>query len=81
MVSVVNTAVDERLVLFFTVIVTVFDREAISMVDIYLGNPVVKSTIHSTDTHGTSEVVFGMSTLTGHLFRSTNQRFCLATTV
>ena len=30
------------------------------MVDMHLGNPVVKSTVHSTDTHGSTEVVFGI---------------------
>ena len=60
MASVVNTAVDERFGLFSAAVITASDREAISMVDMHLGNPVVKSTIHSTDTHGTSEVVFGM---------------------
>ena len=60
MASVVNTAVDERFALFSAAVVTASDREAISMVDMHLGNPVVKSTIHSTDTHGTSEVVFGI---------------------
>ena len=60
MASVVNTAVDERFALFSSAVVTASDREAISMVDMHLGNPVVKSTIHSTDTHGTSEVVFGI---------------------
>ncbi|MBC7407401.1 MAG: Tn3 family transposase, partial [Arcicella sp.] len=40
-------------------------REAVSMVDMHLNNPVIKSTIHSTDTHGSTEVVFGMMHLLG----------------
>lgn len=27
----------------------------------HLGNPVIKSTIHSTDTHGGTEVIFGIT--------------------
>ena len=30
------------------------------MVAMHLGNPVVKSTVHSTDTHGSTEVVSGI---------------------
>lgn len=48
-------------------------REAVSMVDMYSGgvplnNPIVKSTIHSIDTHGSTEVVFGMMHLLGVFF-------------
>jgi TnpA family transposase len=58
--SSINTAVDERFALFYSSVITAADREAVSMIDMHLGNPVVKSTIHSTDTHGTSEPVFGI---------------------
>ena len=57
---VVNTAVDEKSSLFFSTVVTASDREAINVIDMHLGNPVIKSTIHSTDTHGSTEVVFAM---------------------
>ena len=43
------------------------------MIDMYsdgvpLNNPIVKSTIHSTDTHGSTEVIFGMMHLLGVFF-------------
>lgn len=58
--AVANTAVDERFALFYATVVVASAREAVSMVDMHLGNPVIKSTIHSTDTHGSTEIVFGM---------------------
>ena len=68
-----NTAVDERFGMFYATVIVASAREAVSMVDIYSGgvllnNPVVKSTIHSTDTHGSTEVVFGMMHLLGVFF-------------
>lgn len=66
--SVANTAVDERFALFYSTVVVASAREAVSMVDMHLGNPVVKSTIHSTDTHGSTEVVFGMMHMLGIFF-------------
>ena len=48
--------------------ITASEREAISMIDLLLGNPVVKSTIHSTDTHGSTEVIFGIMQLLGIYF-------------
>ena len=46
--SSINTAVDERFVLFYSAVITAADREAVNMIDMHLGSPVVKSTIHST---------------------------------
>jgi TnpA family transposase len=66
--SVANTAVDERFALFYSTVVVASAREAVSMVDMHLGNPVVKSTIHSTDTHGSTEIVFGMMHMLGIYF-------------
>lgn len=56
----VNTGIDDRFALFHTSVVSAAEREAPYMIDIHLNNPVVKSTIHSTDTHGFSEAVFGI---------------------
>lgn len=56
----VNTGIDDRFALFHTSVVSAAEREAPYMIDIHLHNPVVKSTIHSTDTHGFSEAVFGI---------------------
>jgi hypothetical protein len=71
--SVANTAVDERFAMFYATVIVASAREAVSMVDMYSGgvpfnNPVIKSTIHSTDTHGSTEVVFGMMHLLGVFF-------------
>ena len=63
--AVVNTAIDERFAIFSSAVITASEREAISMIDLLLGNPVVKSTIHSTDTHGSTEVIFGIMQLLG----------------
>ena len=46
--------------MFYSAVITTADREAVNKVEMHLGNPVVKSTIHSTDTHGSSEAVFGV---------------------
>ena len=64
----VNTAIDERFAIFSSAVITASEREAISMIDLLLGNPVVKSTIHSTDTHGSTEVIFGIMQLLGIYF-------------
>jgi TnpA family transposase len=66
--SVANTAVDERFAMFYATVIVASAREAVSMVDMHLNNPVIKSTIHSTDTHGSTEVVFGMMHLLGVFF-------------
>ena len=65
---VVNSAVDERSALFFSTVITASDREAINVIDMHLGNPIIKSTMHSTDTHGSTEVVFAMMNMLGISF-------------
>jgi len=65
--------VDERFAMFYATVIVASAREAVSMVDMYSGgdplnNPVIKSTIHSTDTHGSTDVVFGMMHLLGVFF-------------
>jgi TnpA family transposase len=57
---VVNTAIDERMSVFRSIVVSAAEREHISMVDFHLRNLIIKSNIHSTDTHGASEMSFGM---------------------
>jgi TnpA family transposase len=54
--------------MFYATVIVASAREAVSMVDMHLNNPVIKSTIHSTDTHGSTEVVFGMMHLLGVFF-------------
>lgn len=58
--SVINTAIDERMSVFKTFVISAAERENINVVDMHLGNPVIKSNTHSTDTHGSSDLVFGM---------------------
>jgi CBS domain-containing protein len=54
----VYTYVDERQLLFHFTLMTLSEREAAYVIDGLLQNEVVKSDIHSTDTHGFTETVF-----------------------
>jgi len=54
----VYTYVDERQLLFHSTVMTSSEREAAYVIDGLLQNEVVKSDIHSTDTHGFTETVF-----------------------
>lgn len=58
--SVINTAIDERMSVFKVNVISASEREHVNVVEMHLGNPVVKSDTHSTDTHGSSDIVFGM---------------------
>lgn len=66
--SAINTAGDERFATFYSAVITAADREVGNVADMHLGNPMVKSTIHSTDTHGGTEVTFGMMHFLGVFF-------------
>ena len=61
--SVANMAVNERFSMFYSTLIVASAREAVSMVDMYSGgvllNNPIKSTIHSTDTPDSIEVIFG----------------------
>jgi TnpA family transposase len=52
--------IDEREFQYFSEVNRPTDREAMSMIDGLLQNEVVKSDIHSTDTHGYTELVFAI---------------------
>jgi TnpA family transposase len=58
--SVINTAIDERMSVFKINVISASEREHVNVVEMHLGNPVIKSDMHSTDTHGSSDIVFGM---------------------
>jgi TnpA family transposase len=58
--SVINTAIDERMSVFKINVISASEREHINVVEMHLGNPVIKADTHSTDTHGSSDIVFGM---------------------
>lgn len=55
--------IDERFIPFYSTIINTTEREAIYVVDGLLHNERIRSTMHSTDTHGYSEAVFGLMDL------------------
>jgi TnpA family transposase len=57
------TFVDERYISFYSVIIDASLREAIYVLDGLLHNDMIKSTMHTTDTHGYTEAVFGLTDL------------------
>ena len=62
------TFVDESHKLFHAVVINVSARESGYVIDGLLNNNVVKSDIHSTDTHGFTEVIFGLTNMLGFSF-------------
>ena len=62
------TFVDERHLLWHSLTVSAADRESACAIDELMRNDVVKSDIHSTDTHGYTEAVFGLTHLLGFSF-------------
>lgn len=52
------TFIDERHALFHSTVISASDREAAYVIDGLMQNEVIKSDIHSTDTHGFSEAIF-----------------------
>jgi TnpA family transposase len=61
----VNTGMDERFGIFSIQVISASEKEAPYVIDIVLKNSPVKSTIHSTDTGGYTEAVFGVLNLLG----------------
>jgi len=62
------TFVDERHFLWHSLMISAADRESAYVIDGLMHNDVVKSDIHSTDTHGYTEAVFGLTHLLGFSF-------------
>jgi len=60
--------IDERSIPFYSTIISTPEREAIYVLDGLLHNKVIRSTIHSTDRHGYTEAVFGLTGLLGFGF-------------
>jgi TnpA family transposase len=54
--------------LFYSTVISSSEREAAYVIDGLLHNDVVKSDIHSTDTHGYSEIIFAITHLLGFTF-------------
>jgi TnpA family transposase len=62
------TFVDERHFLWHSLVISAADRESVYVIDGLMRNEVVKSDIHSTDTHGYTETIFGLTHLLGFSF-------------
>ncbi len=60
--------IDERHVLFYSTVISAAERESTYVLDGLLHNDVIESDMHSTDTHGYSEVIFGVMNLLGFSF-------------
>jgi len=59
------TFVDERNLLWHSLVFSAAERESAYVIDGLMRNDVVKSDIHSTDTHGYSEAIFAITYLLG----------------
>ncbi len=64
----VYSFIDERHLLWHSTVISSAEREAAYVIDGLLHNEVVKSDIHSTDTHGYGEIIFGATFLLGFAF-------------
>lgn len=64
----VYSFIDERHLLFHSEVISSSEREAAWVIDGLMHNDVIKSDIHSTDTHGYSEIIFGVMHLLGYVF-------------
>jgi TnpA family transposase len=71
----VQSFIDERFALFSSYVISSSEREAAYVIDGLLHNEVIRSTIHSTDTHGFSEIVFAVISLLGMRFAPRIQNF------
>jgi TnpA family transposase len=61
----VYTFLDERNLFWYSTVFSAAERESAYVLDGLLHNDVVKSDIHSTDTHGYTEAIFGATHLLG----------------
>lgn len=64
----IYTFIDERQLLFHLTVISSSEREAAYVIDGLLQNDVVKSDIHSTDTHGFTETIFAATHFIGTTF-------------
>lgn len=60
-----NTFIDERNLLWHSLVFSASERESAYVIDGLMHNDVIKSDIHSTDTHGYSEAIFAVTHLLG----------------
>jgi TnpA family transposase len=61
----VYSFIDERHLLFYSTVISAAERESAYVIDGLMHNDVVQSDIHSTDTHGYTEAIFGAMHLLG----------------
>jgi len=61
----VYTFLDERNLFWYSTVFSAAERESAYVIDGLMHNDVVKSDIHSTDTHGYTEAIFGATHLLG----------------
>jgi len=59
------TFIDERNLLWYSLVFSAAERESAYVIDGLMRNDVIKSDIHSTDTHGYSEAIFAVTHLLG----------------
>lgn len=64
----VYSFIDDTHSLLYSTVISSSEREAAYVIDGLLHNDVVKSDIHSTDTHGYSEIIFALTHLLGFSF-------------
>ena len=64
----IYTFLDERQLLFHVLVISSSEREAAYVIDGLLQNEVIKSDIHSTDTHGFTESIFAGTHFIGTAF-------------
>lgn len=60
--------IDERCLPFYSTIISSAEREGWYVLDGLLHNPSIRSSVHATDTHGFTEVLFGLMDLLGFGF-------------
>jgi TnpA family transposase len=61
----VYSFIDERNLLWYSVVISAAERESAYVIDSLMYNDVIKSDIHSTDSHGYTESIFGATYLLG----------------
>jgi TnpA family transposase len=71
----VYTFIDERHLLFHSTVISSGLRESAYVIDGLLHNDIVQSTLHSTDTHGYTEAIFGTTHLLGFSFAPRIKKF------
>ena len=72
----VYSFIDERHLLFYSTVISSSEREAAYVIDGLLHNETLKSDIHSTDSHGFTEVVFAVTHLLGFSFAPRLKTLC-----